>query len=107
MQEQINENFKKISSWKRIFFMAIFAVIIGLVRILLWAVIFLQIASMLLTGTINVNILNFGQALSSYLYNILLFLTFNSEILPFPFSEWDVNPDNNLTKVNNTDKNSN
>ncbi|MCK5121080.1 MAG: DUF4389 domain-containing protein, partial [Methylococcales bacterium] len=47
MQQEINDNLKKISTWKRIFFMLVFAVIVGLVRILLWAVIFLQVASAL------------------------------------------------------------
>lgn len=90
MQDQINENLKKISTWKRIFFMLVYTVIVGLVRILLWAVILLQVASTLLTGQANANILNFGSILSSYLYHILLFLTYNTDVLPFPFSDWDL-----------------
>jgi hypothetical protein len=90
MQEQINENLKKASTWKRIFFILVFAVIVGLVRILLWAVILLQIASTLLSGAVNKNILDFGRKLSAYLYHILLFLTFNSDQLPFPFSDWSL-----------------
>lgn len=90
MQEQINENLKKLSTWKRIFFMLVFAVIIGLVRMLLWAVILLQVASALLTGSTNLNILNFGRSLSAYIYHILIFLTFNSDELPFPFSDWSL-----------------
>ncbi len=88
MSDEINENLKKISTWKRIFFMLIFAVIIGLVRILLWAVILLQVASTLLTGSCNSNILTFGKNLSVYLYHILLFMTFAGDQLPFPFSNW-------------------
>ncbi|MGR9100825.1 MAG: DUF4389 domain-containing protein [Gammaproteobacteria bacterium] len=88
MQEQINTNLKKPGTWKRIFFMLVFAVIAGLVRILLWAVILLQVASMLLTGTPNANVLTFGKNLSVYLYHILLFLTFNTDRFPFPFSDW-------------------
>ena len=90
MQEEINDNLKKISTWKRIFFMVVFAVIIGLVRILLWAVILLQVASALFTGSANSNILKFGQNLSAYIYHILIFLTFNSDQLPFPFSDWSL-----------------
>ncbi len=88
MSEQLNENLKKISTWKRIFFMLVYTVIVSLVRILLWAVILLQVASTLLTGKANENILGFGRSLSAYLYHILLFLTFNTELLPFPFSDW-------------------
>lgn len=90
MQEEINDNLKKLSTWKRIFFMAIFAVIIGLVRLLLWTVVLLQIASTLLTGQVNANILKFGRHLSAYVYHILVFLTYNSDNLPFPFSDWSL-----------------
>lgn len=88
MQEQINENLKKTSTWKRIIFMLIYAVIDSMVKLLLWLVVLLQVGSVLLTGTVNPNILGFGRSLSTYHYHILLFLTFNTEQLPFPFSEW-------------------
>lgn len=90
MDEKINYNLTQISTWKRIFFMLIFAAIGGLVRMLIWAVIILQVASTLLTGNANTNILNFGRSLSIYTYHILLFLTFNTEVLPFPFADWNM-----------------
>jgi len=99
MKDEINENLKKISTWKRIFFMLIYSVIVGLVRILLWAVILLQVASALLTGNTNQNILTFGQTLSAYLYHILLFLTYNTEKLPFPFSDWNDTEDLELPEI--------
>jgi len=88
MDEQLNFNLTQISTWKRIAFMLIFAVIGGLVRVLLWTVIILQIVSALLTGKPNQNILNFGRNLAAYTCHILLFMTFNTETLPFPFSDW-------------------
>lgn len=88
MKDEITENLKKIGTWKRLFFMLVFSIIISLVRILLWAVIILQVVSTLLTGSSNRNILNFGKNLSVYLYHILLFMTFTSDQLPFPFANW-------------------
>lgn len=93
MQEQINENLKKIETWKRIIFMLIYAVIDSLVKMLLWLVILLQVGSVLLTGNTNPNILDFGRNLAKYHYHILLFLTFNTEQLPFPFSNWNITAD--------------
>jgi hypothetical protein len=90
MDEQINANLKQISTWKRIFFMLIFSIIGELIRMLLWAVILLQVASSLLTGRPNQNVLDFGRSLSLYSYHILLFLTYNTEVLPFPFSDWNL-----------------
>ena len=86
---EIQANLKKIGTWQRILFMLIFAVILGLVRILLWAVVLLQILSSLIGGSPNRNVLKLGQTLSLYVYRILLFLTFNSDEMPFPFADWD------------------
>ncbi|MEQ1558035.1 MAG: DUF4389 domain-containing protein [Methyloglobulus sp.] len=96
MDEQLEENLKKISTWKRIFFMLIFAAIGGLVRMLLWAVILLQIASVLFTGNANENVLKFGRSLALYTYHILSFLTFNTENLPYPFADWASTEEINL-----------
>jgi hypothetical protein len=88
VDEQINENLRKISTWKRIIFMLVYALIDSMVKLLIWLVVLLQVGSVLITGTVNPNILGFGRSLSTYHYHILLFLTFNTEQLPFPFSDW-------------------
>ncbi|RIZ71917.1 MAG: DUF4389 domain-containing protein [Methylococcales bacterium] len=98
MDEQINYNLTQLNTWKRIFFMLIFTAIGSLVRMTLWFVILLQVASTLLTGKANPNILNFGRSLSVYTYHILLFLTFNTETRPFPFSEWNITAELQLPK---------
>jgi len=98
MDEQINYNLTQMATWKRIFFMLIFAAIGSLVRMTLWFVILLQVASTLLTGKANPNILSFCRSLSVYTYHILLFLTFNTETRPFPFSEWNITAELQLPK---------
>jgi Domain of unknown function (DUF4389) len=90
MNELLNDNLKKTSTWKRIIFMLLLAVIVSIVRTVLWAVILLQVVTTLLTGSSNANILSFSRSLSAYLYHITLYLTFNTEVLPFPFSDWQV-----------------
>ncbi len=99
MQQEINDNIKKISTWKRIFFMLILTVIVSLVRILLWTIIILQVGSALITGVPNQNILSFGSKLSAYLYHILLFLTYNTDQVPFPFADWGLTEDLDLPKI--------
>ena len=88
MEEELQDNLKQVSTWKRIGFILIFAVIAGVVRTLIWVVVILQIASALFTGNTNQHILGFGQKLAAYLYHIMLFMTFNTETVPFPFSDW-------------------
>ncbi|NYT46852.1 MAG: DUF4389 domain-containing protein [Candidatus Methanofishera endochildressiae] len=48
MEEQIQDNLKQVSTWKRIGFILIFAVIAGVVRTLIWVVVLLQVAAALL-----------------------------------------------------------
>lgn len=93
MEEELQENLKQVGTWKRIGFILIFAVIAGVVRTLIWVVVLLQIASALITGNTNQHILGFGQKLAAYLYHIMLFMTFNTDTVPFPFSDWGLTED--------------
>ena len=90
MHEELEANLQKTSTWKRIFFMLLFAVIVSLVRLLLWGVVALQVGSVLITGNVNQHVLGFGRSLSAYLYHIYLFLSFNTEQLAFPFASWEI-----------------
>ncbi len=84
---EIQKNLKEISTWRRIFYMAVFIFIVGFVRALLWAVIAFQVVTQLLTGTVNPNVCRLGANLAAYHYQIMLFLTFNTDEMPFPFAE--------------------
>ncbi len=88
--EKINNNLKKTSTWKRIFFMAVLMLIFSTISPLLWIVIVLQIVTTLLTGGSNRHIHAFSRSLCTYLYHIALYLTFNTEELPFPFGSWQI-----------------
>ena len=43
-KDAINQNLQQLSTWKRLFFMLVFGIIGELLRLLLWAVIILQVA---------------------------------------------------------------
>ena len=90
MEEQINMRLSQVEIWKRIFLMLLFAVVITIVRWLAWAVILLQLFFTLISGEKNSHILNFGRGLAVYDYHLLLFLTFGTDTLPFPFSPWSM-----------------
>ena len=101
MDEQIRYNLTQLSTWRRIFFMLVFYIINGLVGTLLGAVTVLQVVSVLLTGTANQYVLQFGRSLSVYTYHILLFITFNTEVMPFPFSDWNQTAELQTTDIKN------
>ncbi|MDP3009398.1 MAG: DUF4389 domain-containing protein [Methylococcales bacterium] len=93
MEEPVSYNLAEFDIWKRFFFMLVFAAIASLVRLLIWAVTAFQVVFALLTGRANQHILSFGRSLSVYTYHIMLYLTFCTETLPFPFTAWNLSAD--------------
>ncbi|MCX8049338.1 MAG: DUF4389 domain-containing protein [Methylohalobius sp.] len=87
MENEFSRHLKATSTWQRIFFMLVFAFILSFVRLILWVVILFQVGSKLLTGQDNPHARQLGAQLAVYLYQIVLFLTFNTDQMPFPFSE--------------------
>jgi hypothetical protein len=57
-------------------------------EMVLAVVVVLQVIMNLFTGESNNQLLTFGKQLSRYIYTVMLYLTYNSNDLPFPFSPW-------------------
>jgi hypothetical protein len=51
-------------------------------------VVTVQFALVLIFGRDNENLRNLGQGLGKWVYQAIMFLTFNSNDKPFPFDEW-------------------
>lgn len=86
---EIEQNLKSRSTWLRLLFMIVLAFIYGLSRIVIGAVVVLQFLVVLFTGGTNERLRAFGRSLSTYTYQILLYLTYNTEERPFPFDlDW-------------------
>jgi len=88
MKEEIKRRLEKDETWKRGLYMLFFILIYGISKFLIIGVMLFQFSTIILTGHMNEQLLKFGQNLSTYLYQITLFLTYISEQRPFPFSAW-------------------
>ncbi|MGJ8690056.1 MAG: DUF4389 domain-containing protein [Gammaproteobacteria bacterium] len=88
MSDDIVENLKEPSQWRRIGFMLALAVALYLSSMILTILTLAQAVFSLLTGSDNINLRGLGRDLSTYVKQILDFLTYNSEIKPFPFSSY-------------------
>lgn len=88
MKEEIKQRLEKHETWQRVLYMLFFIFIYGISKFLIIGVMLFQFFTIILTGNINEQLLKFGQNLSTYLYQITIFLTYNSEQRPFPFSAW-------------------
>ena len=88
MNDEIKARLKKNETWQLGLYMLFFIIVYGFTKFLIVSVMLFQFCSIILTGKTNVQLLRFGQNISTYIYQITTFLTFNSEQRPFPFSEW-------------------
>jgi len=98
------------STWIRGIFMLVFVLFFYYIGIYVIAVFILaQFGFLLFTGRLNEHLLNLGQTLSIYLYQLMLYLTYNSDDKPFPFKQWPSSNElskNYLSQVSEVSKDS-
>jgi hypothetical protein len=92
MRDEVKQNLRNRTTWWRVLYMLLFTVFYCVARIVIATVILFQLFSVLVTGATNERLLMLGQNLSTYVYQIMLFLTFNSDDKPYPFGDWPNGP---------------
>lgn len=80
--------FASSDSWIRFAYMALFTVLLLAARLVISILVIVQFVLVLFSGKDNENLRNLGQGLGKWVYQTIMFLTFNSENKPFPFDEW-------------------
>lgn len=89
----VKENMKRGSTWLRLFFMFVVVILYSVSRVVVSVVVLLQFFWVLLAGETNKPLEIFGQSLATYTYQIISYLTFNTEERPFPFDlDWPAGP---------------
>ncbi len=85
----IEENLKSRDTWMRFLFMVISAVLLSITGAVGTVVVVLGFFWVLFTGDTNQQLQTVGQSIASYVYQIISYLTFNSDDKPFPLGgEW-------------------
>ncbi|MBY4676986.1 DUF4389 domain-containing protein [Marinobacterium arenosum] len=90
MGNGLKHNLSRGATWWRALYMVLFAIFYSVAEVVLAVVVIFQFLTVLIRGRRNERLQTFGQSLSSYIYQVLRFLTFNSERHPYPFSDWPV-----------------
>jgi fatty acid desaturase len=86
---KVEENLKSRTTWLRLLFMAIYGVVAWLAGMVGLVIVVLGFFWVLFTGEVNRELRQIGQAIASYIYEIIRYLTFNTDDKPFPFGgEW-------------------
>lgn len=88
-RSDIEQNITSRATWLRLFFMLVFGFLYMLSRIVTLAVVVVQFFIVLLTGATNSDLKVFGHSLAIYSYQVVDYLTFNTEKKPYPLeSRW-------------------
>ena len=84
----VKENAKNVDVWIRGLFILVFGVIFYVLYGVIWLLVIFQFLTKVLTGNLNENLSSFSESLTRYAFQILNYITFQSEERPFPFSPW-------------------
>ena len=101
MKEEMRENLIDEGIWMRGVFMILFLIAYNIVEFLILLVALFQFVAVLFTGRVNETVLRLGNNLSLFALETFQYLTFNSNLRPFPFSPWpDEEPGGDLWRDN-------
>jgi hypothetical protein len=88
----MNDNSDTPANDRNIWMRGLFMLLLILAYHITWTVMFIvtviQFVVMLLAGKPNDRLVAFGRSLGRYLQQIVNFLTFATEEMPFPFNDW-------------------
>ncbi len=76
------------NTWMRLLYMLLFAAILYVTMIVTGAVVVINFLVKLITGVPNAELTRFGGTLAQFIRDVVAFLTFASETMPFPFAPW-------------------
>ena len=92
MSEQIEdlvENLKRPSLWRRVFFTLGFALLFNIILVpLVLLMVLVQVAFAVFAGEKNSNLAELSEKLVAYIVEVLGFLLFTTERRPFPFNDF-------------------
>ena len=88
MNTEVGENVKNVDTWLRGLFIIIYGIIFYVLFWIIWLVVIFQFIMKVITAGLNENVMDFSSGLTRYAYQILRYVTFQSEERPWPFSPW-------------------
>jgi len=86
---KLEKNLKSRTTWLRLVFMCIFGMLASLAGMVGSVIVVLGFLWVLFKGEVNPELRQVGHSIASYMYEIIRYLTFNTDDKPFPFgSSW-------------------
>ncbi len=88
MEQKTKDNLSSGSTWMRVVYMILFAVIFNIVEFVIAVVAVVQFLFRLFTGKVNQQLQALGQSVGAYVNEITVFLTYHTDDKPYPFAPW-------------------
>lgn len=102
--EELKRNLTSTNQWLRLIYMVLFAVLLEVAGFVMLAVIIAQFLFAIFTGGANDNLRRLGDQISTFIYQSLQFLIYNTEEKPFPFSEWPESEEEDLSSYESAEE---
>lgn len=96
MDDKVINNLKSESRWLRLLFMIVFYMAAYITGVLILVVVAVQVIHDFIKGRTNERLLEFTASLNMYFYQIIQYISFNTDRKPYPFSDW---PEGNKGKA--------
>ncbi len=88
MKHNVEQNIKQPSTWKRGLYILLYSICFQLSATLLFFIVFFQFMAKLITAETNDQLRKLSRSLASYVYQLILFMSFNSNDKPYPYGDW-------------------
>ncbi len=88
MDDELKQNLTAAETWIRGLFILLFVFFLVVARVVTGAVVVIQFLFTVFSGQSNENLRSFGASLAQFIFQALMFMTYNSDDKPFPFSPW-------------------
>ena len=100
MDEKMVNNLKSESRWLRLAFMLVFAVVAYLAACVVVLLALAQAVHGFFTGEPNQRLIKFSASVNRYIFQITSFLTYNSDVKPYPFADWPTDSEGQSSQAN-------
>ena len=88
MDEQTRDNLKNKTTWLRLIYILLFAIAFNIAELMVGIITLVQFFTVLFTNTPNPRLQRFGGDLGKYIRDIVGYLTYQTDHMPFPISDW-------------------
>jgi hypothetical protein len=96
-----NSKDKNSETFSRVFYTILFGVIGWITLWVFCCVVLIQFGFLLITGKVNKNLKEFNKEIGLFLFDMIKYLSFQSNQKPFPFRDWPY--DESEKKVENVE----